>query len=104
MGLPWLFLGFASSFFIAVGLMGVFLRLFTVDPDSEFLFFYFFVPTFLIVFGLAMKLVDCPRCKTSAFRHSGTRWNNAWPMKHCSKCDLDLRKYHPFDSRAKRDD
>ena len=51
---------------------------------------------------LAMKLVDCPRCGVSAYWRSAWRWSNAWPVKHCSKCDLDLSKFHPFDSRAKR--
>ena len=101
MGIPGLLLCFVASGFLGAGALVVFERLL----GSPGIPFAVYAGVSLIVLGLlACKLVECPRCGTSAYWHSGTRWSNAWPEKQCSKCDLDLRDFHPFDSRAKRGD
>ena len=99
MGLPGLILCFIGSFALALGGFVLAGRLFG-SPGAPFIAYA--GVTLVVITLLANKLADCPRCGTSAFWHSGTRWSNGWPSKHCSKCDLDLRKFHPFDSRAKR--
>jgi hypothetical protein len=99
MGIPGLSLCFVGSIALAIGEMTLVARLFG-PPGPPFV--ACFIPTLIVVGLAAYKLVDCPRCGVSAYWHSGKRWSNAWPEKHCSKCDLDLRRFHPFDSRAKR--
>ena len=99
MGIPGLLLCFVGSIALAIGEMTLVARLFG-SPGIPFV--AYFGPTLIVVGLAAYRLVDCPRCGVSAYWHSGKRWSNGWPEKQCSKCDLDLRKYHPFDSRAKR--
>ncbi|HYC68049.1 hypothetical protein [Brevundimonas sp.] len=100
MGLPGLVLCFFGSLALAFAAEGLMER-FYLSIDVSFLLI--FAPLLITVTFTAMKVVDCPRCGVSAYWHSAHRWGNAWPARRCSKCDLDLRKYHPFDSRAKRD-
>ena len=65
-------------------------------------------PTWLIlpwfiVLGLgSWLLIRCPRCGRDAYSRSGAWANNLWPVRTCTKCGLDLRQHHPFDSTAKR--
>lgn len=99
MGLPGLLLTFFGSLFLAAGEMTVVGRLFGA---SGIPFIAYFGVTFVVVSFATHKLVDCPRCGVSAYWHSKKRWSNAWPEQHCSKCGLDLRQHHPFDSTAKR--
>ena len=100
MGIPGLLLCFVGSLYLAGAESMIVER---VLGSSDIPFVAYFAVTLIVVGFAAYKLVDCPRCATSAYWHSGTRWSNAWPEKRCSRCDLDLRKFHPFDSRAKRE-
>ena len=59
------------------------------------------VLTFLGLAAVSLALTACPRCGRNVYQRS--RWfsNNLWPVSKCSKCGLDLKRFSPFDKRAK---
>jgi len=97
MGVPGTLLIFVASLFIAAWELEAAASVWRVDSRH---FGFFFAPTLLILGLLAYKVVDCPRCGRSAFRHGRWSWGNIWPRRRCSRCDLDLAQVHPFDRRA----
>lgn len=59
--------------------------------------------SFLALAAVTMALTACPRCGRNIYQRSGWWSNNLWPVSKCSKCGLDLKRFGPFDGRAKRE-
>ena len=94
LGLVW----FGLSILLAVYLGHWLDERFGVSGDA---FQYVFLVAFLAGGGVLIALTACPRCGRNA--HSrGSYFDSFWPVRTCSKCGLDLRRFHPFDKRAKR--
>lgn len=70
-------------------------------PDTGKAFLLFAVLTFLLLGGLSLAVLACPRCGRNAYRRSNGRSNDLWPNSKCSRCGLDLKAFTPFDARAK---
>ena len=62
-------------------------------------------PVLLIVLGVAeMAALSCPRCRRYVYMRGSLFINSMWPPRRCSKCGLDLKRFHPFDKRARAAD
>lgn len=59
------------------------------------------VLAFLGLAAVSLALTACPRCGRNVYQRSGWFSNNLWPVSKCSKCGLDLKRFSPFDKRAK---
>tara|TARA_R110002167_G_scaffold46190_4_gene138081 strand:- start:540 stop:875 length:336 start_codon:yes stop_codon:yes gene_type:complete len=49
-------------------------------------------------------ILACPRCGRYVYMRNAFFVNAMWPVRRCSKCDLDLKRFHPFDKRARSAD
>jgi hypothetical protein len=55
-------------------------------------------------FGFSFsKFPTCPRCGYSPYVWARGRRFSSFPRSHCSRCDLNLKKFGLFDPRAKRE-
>ncbi|HRO32541.1 MAG TPA: hypothetical protein PLQ03_03930 [Brevundimonas sp.] len=59
------------------------------------------VPTLLGFAVLGWALTACPRCGRNVYQRSFWFLNDLWPVSRCSKCGLNLKRFSPFDRRAK---
>jgi len=60
------------------------------------------MPTLLIGFALVeFAILACPRCGRYIYMRNSRFMNSLWPVRRCSKCSLDLKRFHPFDKRAR---
>ncbi|MEJ6790932.1 hypothetical protein BrevBR_15420 [Brevundimonas sp. BR2-1] len=57
--------------------------------------------SFVALAAVSLMLTACPRCWRSVYQRSQWRANTLWPVSECSRCGLDLKKFGPFDRRAK---
>jgi hypothetical protein len=70
-------------------------------PDTDKAFLIFTVLVFLLLGGLFLAVLACPRCGRNAYRRSDGRSHDLRPNSKCSRCGLDLKAFSPFDGRAK---
>tara|TARA_R110002051_G_scaffold92705_1_gene162432 strand:+ start:280 stop:615 length:336 start_codon:yes stop_codon:yes gene_type:complete len=91
---------FFALLFPAAGITA-FIESATGRPFSFFWTFF----GLLIVWGVAdFAILACPRCGRYAYIRNAYLMNSMWPPRRCSKCDLDLKQFHPFDKRARSTD
>lgn len=63
------------------------------------------LPVVLIGVVIAeFKVLACPRCGRYVYMRNSMFMKSMWPVRRCSKCSLDLKRFHPFDKRARAAD